>query len=109
MNQDDLNDGPSSPFHAMEEEEIDSMMVKASPSDFSIPSEKQFEEGILMVDMNNSKENTREALKELQEIDDNEDNDSIISSLKVFQGTADFDYEMNGGKVYNNYVVKHLR
>lgn len=92
LNQDDLNDGPSSPFHAMDEGEIDSMMVKASPSDFSIPSEKPFVEGILMVDMGDGKKNTTGT----QEEEDNEDNDSTISSLKVFQGTADFDYEMKG-------------
>ena len=97
LNQDDLNDGPSSPFHAMDEGEIDSMMVKASPSDFSIPSEKPFVEGILMVDMGDGKKNTTGT----QEEEDNEDNDSTISSLKVFQGTADFDYEMKGGKVNN--------
>lgn len=96
VGQDDLlSDEPSSPFHAMEEEG-DSMMVKANPSDFSLPDqEEQVEakDGILLVRMSNS--STRSAALEVEKgSTEDDDNSSTYSTLKVFEGSADFDYDM---------------
>ena len=100
VGQDDLlSDEPSSPFHAMEEEG-DSMMVKANPSDFSLPDqEEQVEakDGILLVRMSNS--STRSAALEVEKgSTEDDDNSSTYSTLKVFEGSADFDYDMQAGK-----------
>ncbi len=96
---DDVQDGPSSPFHAMDGDEL--MMVKASPSDFSIPDEQQGEGGILMVEMGNKKTTGVLELPIGLEADENghdDDNDSTYSTLKVHQGSADFDYDIRSGE-----------
>jgi hypothetical protein len=82
----DTDCGPSSPFHAMGEEEGKFNMVKASPSDFSMPDQTKAEDGILMVQMSNSS------------VHQDDDDNSTHSTLKVFQGTADFDYDMTKGE-----------
>mmetsp|Transcript_14509 Transcript_14509/g.17649 ORF Transcript_14509/g.17649 Transcript_14509/m.17649 type:complete len:605 (-) Transcript_14509:41-1855(-) len=100
---DDAMEGPSSPFHAMlEEGETCTMMVKANPSDFSMPNvgDEDANDGILVartgnvgtgipsIDLQNSQESG-------DDDGDNNSTNSTYSTLKVHQGSADFDYGMH--------------
>ena len=86
-NEDD-NGEPISPFHSMDDREMNSSI-------FISPKEGNDEDGIMMVQMSGS------AIQDLESNKNNDyddDDDSTYSTLKIHQGTADFDYEIRSGK-----------
>ena len=101
----DVPQGPSSPFHAMEEGG-DDMIVNTDSSDVNVPTQEN-NEGILMVQMTDSSEMGVQK-GTVDDDDDDDDNNSTYSTLKVFQGTADFDYEINKGKGHNHKLFQFI-
>lgn len=93
-------DVSSSPFHAMEDDN-DMILVKSNPSDFSIPpaKNKAAVDGIMMVSMTGNPNLDEEIDQDQVEASYSDDNNSINSTLKVHQGSADFDYDMKRGKI----------
>ncbi len=93
-----VDDGPSSPFHAMEDggEGGGGMLVKSNPSDFSLPTtdindnnhEGEAGQGILMVRVSDSSKDDEEQINAFYD-----DDNSTNSTLKVFQGSAEFEYD----------------
>ncbi len=79
-----------------------------SPPQFAVPpTEGEIKGDVQMVHMNmnmNTNMNmasptATESLQMPQDsAEDDDDNSSTVSTLKVYQGTADFDYDMNTGK-----------
>ena len=90
---DNVDDGPTSPFHAMDDE--DGILVKANDSDISMPAkniDEEAEKGILMVKLSDSSKLAEVNQEQIDALYD-DDNNSINSTLKVHQGSADFDYD----------------
>jgi len=90
-NEDDNQSGePTSPFHSMDDREMNSSV-------FIIPKERNDEDGIMMVQMSDS---AIQDLESNKNNDGDDDDDSTYSTLKVHQGSADFDYELRSGKEF---------
>ena len=88
-----VDDGPTSPFHAMDDD--DGILVKANNSDISMPAkniDEEAEKGILMMNLSGSSKLDEANQDQIDALDD-DDNNSINSTLKVHQGSADFDYD----------------
>lgn len=116
------DEGPTSPYHsAMEDGGM--IMVEASPSDFSMPpppadttEQQQLDNGgdvgdatgIMMIHISSS--SGLEASVGAQfnydnNMDKDDDDDSAYSTLKVHQGSADFDLEFTKGTFSINYIL----